>query len=719
MIGHRGVSATPTPTPTPTPTLDALTLSASAITENSAAGTIVGGIQNTTLGSVLSLVDSAGGRFAISGGNIVAGSTPTNYEAATSHDIMIVETLVGISGSPKSTTLTINVANVFEQPNLAALTFSATTFVTAASSSGTIIGATSGSTIAASGLPTGLTINGPARTWAWDGTGSVSSGSINLTETLTDSSNSPRVSAISWQISATPGTLQVLTLSASSIAENSATGTVVGTIQNVTSGSALSLSDTAGSRFAISGGNIVAGATLTNYESATTHNITVVETLAGATGNPKSTVIVIGVTNVFEQPNLIALVFSATTFLTGQPASGTIIGATAGSTVTAASLPSGLTINGAARTWAWDGTGSISTGSFTLTETLADSSNSPRATSVNYAIAALATPTITNVSSTGATPLVLQVSDGDYVAGYYLQWEFAGSLTPPTNGDGSYTTTTQSGVGFIDGDAWARLDLALGYSTPSGAFAFHARILEEDEAGAVTVTDQLGNTFTANAGSYSTDYTDTISVSVAQWSSSTGTNKSQYLTVSGGNLTLTMNNTVNANCGCRATISVTGKRYFETTIVSHGNQSNGSIAVGVTDATTALGAATFPSPGGSGGGGGCSFRLKNGSTAITVFRNGGNAAGTALTVALADGDKLGISIDTTANTVKLSHCPVSTGVWNDVQTLTMTSQIPAAYRAYSAGYGRTASSPPADAWSTSFGGTTFSRTLDAGYLMYG
>jgi hypothetical protein len=83
-----------------------------------------------------------------------------------------------------------------------------------------------------------------------------------------------------------------------------------------------------------------------------------------------------------------ALTFSATTFSKATPTSGTINGATAGSVITASGLPTGLTINSAARTWAWDGTGVISTGSFTLTETLNTVSNSPHISTINYSITA-------------------------------------------------------------------------------------------------------------------------------------------------------------------------------------------------------------------------------------------------------------------------------------------------------------------------------------------
>jgi hypothetical protein len=336
------------------------------------------------------------------------------------------------------------------------------------------------------------------------------------------------------------------------------------------------------------------------------------------------------------------------------------------------------------------------------------------------AIIAASGPTVTNSSALGAAPLILSASDTGYDAGARVQWEFAASLTPAKNVDGSYTTPSQSGVTFIDGDSWARMDLALGFATPSGPYSFHFRVLIDNENGLTTVVDQFGQSGTYDAQTWSNDFADTISASSAVWSSATGVNKSQYLTPSNGNLTLTMNNSVNAACGCRATISPTGKRYFETTIVSHGTETGGSILIGITDDTTALGAAVFPRPGGSGGGGGCDWSLKAGSTATLVNRNGGQVAGTSLSTVLTDGDLLGISFDTVANTVKLSHKPSGgTGAWYDVQTITLTSQIPTNWRAYTGGFGRTGAGAPYDAWTTNFGGAAFSRAFDAGYAMYG
>lgn len=192
------------------PTLDPLTLSASTIAEGSAAATVVGAIGNTTATSTLSLVDDAGGRFAISGSNLVAGATATNYEVATSHNVTVRETLAGATNTPRDTIFTINVSNVLEI------------------------------------------------------------------------------------------TLAALSLNTSTLDENSVAGTLVGTLQNKTSGSTLSITDTAGNRFALSGTNIVAGSVPTDYEAATSHNITIRETHADGNNSPRDTVLNILVNDLSE-----------------------------------------------------------------------------------------------------------------------------------------------------------------------------------------------------------------------------------------------------------------------------------------------------------------------------------------------------------------------------------------------------------------------------------
>lgn len=88
------------------PDLVALTLSNDSVAENSSAGTFVGFVQNQTGGSVITLTNNAGGKFALSGNSlIVAGAL--NYATAQSHTIEITETLEGIANSPKVTSLTV------------------------------------------------------------------------------------------------------------------------------------------------------------------------------------------------------------------------------------------------------------------------------------------------------------------------------------------------------------------------------------------------------------------------------------------------------------------------------------------------------------------------------------------------------------------------------------------------------------------------------------
>jgi hypothetical protein len=93
--------------------LAALTLSASTIVEMAAEDTVVGSIVRRTAGSTLSLTDTAGGRFKLSGTTIVAGATATNFETGATHNITIRETLSGYDNSPRDTTLAITVTDVF------------------------------------------------------------------------------------------------------------------------------------------------------------------------------------------------------------------------------------------------------------------------------------------------------------------------------------------------------------------------------------------------------------------------------------------------------------------------------------------------------------------------------------------------------------------------------------------------------------------------------
>lgn len=72
----------------------------------------------------------------------------------------------------------------------------------------------------------------------------------------------------------------------------------------------------------------------------------------------------------------------------GTASSGTLVGATAGSTfVLGGSPPAGLTIASTGGTYSWTGAGS-GTGTFTITETNAGAFGSPHTTTINYSIGA-------------------------------------------------------------------------------------------------------------------------------------------------------------------------------------------------------------------------------------------------------------------------------------------------------------------------------------------
>lgn len=180
--------------------------------------------------------------------------------------------------------------------------------------------------------------------------------------------------------------LAALTLSAQQVLESATAGTVVGAVNGATVGSTVTMVDTAGNRFAYSGGNVVTGVTGLDFESGTSYNITLREVLSGSPNSPRDTIITITVTNVLEV-TLGALGLSSPSLTQGQVSTINITGASAGSTITVAtgSVPAGMTLNSAARTIT--GTPStISTNNFTLRETHADATNSPRDTALSVGV---------------------------------------------------------------------------------------------------------------------------------------------------------------------------------------------------------------------------------------------------------------------------------------------------------------------------------------------
>jgi hypothetical protein len=90
---------------------------------------------------------------------------------------------------------------------------------------GQFIGAQDGSTISQSGLPSSITINSDNRSWAYDGTGTTSSGSATITETNGANSHN---TVISWSLSPQPvlSSLTITSTTSATVSTNTGNGTL-------------------------------------------------------------------------------------------------------------------------------------------------------------------------------------------------------------------------------------------------------------------------------------------------------------------------------------------------------------------------------------------------------------------------------------------------------------------------------------------------------------
>lgn len=380
-------------------------------------------------------------------------------------------------------------------------------------------------------------------------------------------------------------------------------------------------------------------------------------------------------------PTLNSVGLSGSIFNVGSASSGTITGATAGSTLVLTNGFTGLTINSAARTWAYDGTGSASTGSFTMVETLAGATNSPRSTPTGYSVlgtGALSSTGATVVSAPGAALNVAFNFPPDIQPGMYLR-------SQRTNTAGNYTTVTLEVVheitiadienGFVDQTIWADE----GYVPPSGVGAEHYRFETIDGLQIGPYTEVLFN----------------VNAFVATWVGgdygSGGVNKSQYLkVVDPANLKVFCGAAIGAPTGVRSTTGVSSGKHR---VVHNFDGLGGKILLGIIDAGTPIGP-NFVSYPGMIGFPGSSVEFNNaGDTSygpLAVFRANNDSDST---VALPGSgapvlnDQLIIEFDPDLKTIdyRFKRVGGSIVLLNSV-TLTLASCIPSgAWHAYFAG----------------------------------
>ncbi|MFV3074359.1 beta strand repeat-containing protein [Niveispirillum fermenti] len=285
--------------------------SINSIVEGAANGTAVGITASATDvngGSVTySLIDDAGGRFAIdatTGIVTVADGSKLDYETATSHTIT-VQASDGIDTS--SQTFTINVTNV--GPGTPTDSNNAANSVVEGAANGTAVGITASATdINGGSITYSLTDNAGGR-FAIDATTgvvTVADGTLLDFETATShsitvqASDGTDTSTQTFTINVTnaaPATPTDSNNDANSVVEGATNGTAVGITASTTdvNGGTVtySLTDDAGGRFAIdatTGVVTVADGTLLDFETATSHSITVQASDGTATSSQTFTI---------------------------------------------------------------------------------------------------------------------------------------------------------------------------------------------------------------------------------------------------------------------------------------------------------------------------------------------------------------------------------------------------------------------------------------------
>ncbi|SFL27181.1 cadherin domain-containing protein, partial [Azotobacter beijerinckii] len=327
-----------------------------AVAENASNGTVVGVTalgQDADAGTTLTyrLTDSAGGRFAIdatSGVVTVADGSLLDYEAAARHSIAVLAT--SSDGSTTTASFVIAVGNLDDNAPLLGVDTPSVSLAENASA-GPIATATASD--ADGDIPT-YSLTGTVPT---DGSGNPlfaidsTTGAISLTAAgaaVLDYETTPRYTlTVKASDGAHDSNLATVTVdltnlddhpvllsdgdaAANSVAENASNGTVVGVTalgQDADAGTTLTyrLTDSAGGRFAIdasTGVVTVADGSLLDYESASSHTLTVLAT--SSDGSTTTADFVIAVTDLDEVAPVVTISSLPPTADNTQALSGTV-----------------------------------------------------------------------------------------------------------------------------------------------------------------------------------------------------------------------------------------------------------------------------------------------------------------------------------------------------------------------------------------------------------
>jgi VCBS repeat-containing protein len=306
-------------------------LSNASVAENSAPGTVVGTLSavDSDAGdtATFTLVDDAGGRFAIQNGQLVATGS-LDYEAGSSYQVTV--SVTDSAANSFNRTFQVGVTNVNEAPTAVVLS-NAT--IAENSAANTVVGALSAVDPDAGDGATFSLIDDAGGLFAIQNGNLVVAGALDY-ETAPSHQVTVRVAdtgGLSHDTVLTVATANAneaptaVVLSNATLAENSAANTVVGALSaldpDVGDTASFTLVDNPGGLFAIQNGNLVATAPF-DYETGASHQVTVRVTDGG--GLSHDTALTIATTNVNEAPTSLSLSSST---VAATSAVNTVVGA--------------------------------------------------------------------------------------------------------------------------------------------------------------------------------------------------------------------------------------------------------------------------------------------------------------------------------------------------------------------------------------------------------
>ena len=303
-----------------------LSLSNNTIDENSSNGSVVGSVSTTDPDAgetfTYALLDNASGRFAVdtnTGQITVANGGLLDYETNTNHNVTVEVT--DSSGNTYSEIFNINVNDINENPTDLSLSNNT---IDENSSNGSVVGSVSTTDPDAGETFTYALLDNASGRFAIDantGQVTVANGSLldyetntnhNVTVEVTDSAGNTYNEAFNINVNDVSESPEDLVLSNNMVDENSNNGTAIGTVTSSDPDGGetftYALTDNAGGRFAIdtlTGEVTVADGSLLDFESDTTHDITVEVT--DSDENQYSEVFTISVKDINENPTDLSL----------------------------------------------------------------------------------------------------------------------------------------------------------------------------------------------------------------------------------------------------------------------------------------------------------------------------------------------------------------------------------------------------------------------------